>query len=141
MRTGLNPTNKKSHQNFWISDQIFILDIVIIPKILGYYFQKSGQLAAPENWIQFSLGLSKKMWGFKIFRFIQKNWIWNFFWEGSSPALSGSLKRFCSCLKIPLKEVIYLVTTTYLLDWANQKCFTNYFASIQKTTFKLLQKK
>ena len=33
--------------DFWI------LKIVILSKILGYYFQKSGQLAAPKYWIQF----------------------------------------------------------------------------------------
>ena len=32
-----------------------ILDIVILPKIIKYYFQKSGQLAATKNWIQIDL--------------------------------------------------------------------------------------
>ena len=50
----LNPTNKKKSQifldillNFWFSY------IVILPKIIIYYFQKSVQLPAPKNWIQF----------------------------------------------------------------------------------------
>ena len=58
-RAGLNPSNKKSQKNF--PTNFWILDIVILPKILRYYFQKSGQLAAPKNWIQFFSDLSKKI--------------------------------------------------------------------------------
>ena len=36
---------------------------MILPKVLGYYFQKPGQLAVPKNWTNFVLDLSKKFEG------------------------------------------------------------------------------
>ena len=36
---------------------------MILSKIIGCYFQKSSQLAAPKNWIQFLSDLSKKIEG------------------------------------------------------------------------------
>ena len=74
--SGLNPTNKKSQKKFWISDQIFgFSDFVILTKILGYYFQKYVQQAAPKNWIRDLLvvGLSP---GVGLELGLVRDWIW-----------------------------------------------------------------
>ena len=63
---------KKSKKFLEFGSYFWILAIEILPKIFGYYFQKSGQLAAPKNQIWFFSDSSKKIWGFKIFRFIRE---------------------------------------------------------------------
>ena len=57
---------KKSEKFPEFGSDFLILEIVILSKILGFYFQKSGQQAAPKNWIQFFSDLSKKFDGSKF---------------------------------------------------------------------------
>ena len=64
--SGFNPTNKKSRKISEIWIWFWILEIVILSKIIGYYFQKSGQLAAPKNQIQFFQIYPKKFEGSKF---------------------------------------------------------------------------
>ena len=63
---------KKSEKFPEFGSDFWFLENSILSKILGSYFQKSGQLAAPKNQIWFFSDFSKKIWGFKIFRFIRK---------------------------------------------------------------------
>ena len=77
---------KKSEKFPEFGSDFWILEIEILPKIFGYYFQKSGQLAAPKNQIWFFQIFPKKFEGSKFSDLSgKKNWILEFLLVGSSP--------------------------------------------------------
>ena len=85
---GLILPTKKSEKfpDFWPNFRFS--DIVILPKILGYYFQKSCFASCTKKLDPIFLDLSKKKFeGSKFTDLSEKNWIWEILLLGSSPGV------------------------------------------------------
>ena len=108
------PTKKSEKFPEFGSDFLF-LENSILSKILGSYFQKSAQLAAPKNQIWFFSDFSKKIWGFKIFRFIRKKiWIWEYLLVGSSPGVERNSRSHETCYKPDLFTIFQLTPLIWI---------------------------
>ena len=92
---GLNPTNKKSQKNFWMSGQIFgFLILWSYQKLLDIIFRNLASKLHQKIGSNF-FWIYPKKWVFKIFRFIQK--------FGSEFFLFVFCILLVSCMKAPLK--------------------------------------
>ena len=94
------------------------MEIVILSKNLGYYFQKSGKLAAPKKLIQFFLDLSKKNLRVQNFQnYHKKIWIWDILLVGLSPGFKTIFHGLKNHKQALLDNLTNIITNHIHLFW------------------------